>query len=582
MNIREFFASLSAKRETSKILIDKALSDANDAQQALLTLLKSSKRYQLTVKQWIDVIKRHPTQVDVIFASFGPQKRFFGLITDRRHLGYRLTNSQQWQTLLDGFNSSANTSEQFGLRSLTDKMLQFAPATLEKWEGQVAKQDAHKAELQAELRSRLPGIVKTQHNKTKVSDTAKAVINNPKEYKLVQQRLHSLDLAREPKGIKHSPVEIQKTERSLLSLSREVASRVDRFINSWLRKEKYQAAVQKLTDEKQSLNYAKASVRLNALDMGGVKQPSDIMAQLPLAHLDLANKSAATTDIKTAPKLPSAVKLKLNKLLQTPAKHMAQASIAIAGTPLSSHSSEKTMSLKRVAASESLADDVTVYSGLSDFEGIDSLEFYSSVSQNDDYRLNEDEDPVFDREEIEYREGKYDDEFSDQPDWTFETPKKRVSSKLSSIGSSPLENLTRVFASPMTDDSSIDLQRVVASPFSSPGQSTPEVKMSGAGSATPFCTLNAMERVYPETDTPDSGVSELVRVTESPSDGNSTQMLKSKSSVNNLYRQFSNTSSCKASRTGGYGLDDFDKGVARRLFADDEEETNVREMPMLT
>lgn len=570
MNIREFFASLSAKRETSKILIDKALSDANDAQQALLTLLKSSKRYQLTVKQWIDVIKRHPTQVDAIFASFGPQKRFFGLITDRRHLGYRLTNSQQWQTLLDGFNSSANTSEQFGLRSLTDKMLQFAPATLEKWERQVEKQNAHKAELQAELRSKLPGIIKTQHNKTKVSDTAKAVINNPKEYKLVQQRLHSLDLAREPKGIKHSPVEIQKTERSLLSLSREVASRVDRFINSWLRKEKHQAAVQKLADEKQSLNYA------------GGKQPSDIMAQLPLAHLDLANKPAATADIKTAPKLPSAVKLKLNKLLQTPAKHMAQASIAIAGTPLSTHSSEKTMSLKRVAASESLADDVTVYSGLSDFEGIDSLEFYSSVSQDDEYRLNEDEDPVFDREEIEYREGKYDDEFSDQPDWTFETPKKRVSSKLSSIGFSPLENLTRVFASPMTDDSSIDLQRVAASPFSSPGQSTPEVKMSGAGSATPFCTLKAMERVCPETDTPDSGVSELVRVTESPSDGNSTQMLKRKSSVNNLYRQFSNSSSCKASRTGGYGLDDFDKDIARRLFADDEEETNVREMPMLT
>lgn len=587
MKIKEFFESLLAKRETSKSLTKKALGDSNDAQTALASLLKSSKKYQLSLDDWYHIIERHPTQVSAIFAGFGPQKRFFGLITDRRHLGYQLTKNQKWETLLDRFNGSANTLDQFALRALADKMLQFAPENLEKWEAKVEEQAGLGAELQSELKPKLQAefkaelsaVLKRRHNENKAYDTTKTVINSPNKHKIVQQRLLSLDSARQPEVINQQSVEIQKVGRLWLSLTTEIATRVNRLLDSWLRKEKYQASVRKLANEKQSLDYSEPAIRLNALDMVGVQQPSDLKAKLPLAHLDLASKPTAKIDIITAPKLSSAVKVKLNKLIQTPVKNTAQNALAIANTPLSSHSTEKTMSLKRVAASESLADDVTVYSGLSDFEGIDSPGFSSTALQKDGIELNL--DPIFDREEIEYRQGKYGDDFNNQVDCEFETPKKRFS-PVRSTGSSPLQELTRVCESPLTDDSSIDLQRVSASPLSSPAQLTPELKISYAGSATPFYTVRPLERVCPETDTPDSEIFELARVTGSPSDSTLTGTQKSKDSINNAYRQFSNTSSCKASRTGGYSFDEnFDKNVACRLFADEEDETEVRDMPLL-
>jgi hypothetical protein len=308
---------------------------------------------------------------------------------------------------------------------------------------------------------------------------------------------------------------VQKVERSWLSLPKSVATKVDRLLNGWLRKEKYQAGIEKLANENPSIDYNKTAERLNHLDLVGV-QSSEFKVKSSLAYLDLPANSIKSNPVAKL-ELSSSVKAKLTNLAQTPVKNSAQNSLNIAGTPLSKNSSETLPPLKRVEASVSIADDATVYSGLSDFKNIDSEDFVPPHSPDDGF-VEAELDPVFDREILDYLRGEYADEDNSQAECGFNTPKKRSNSLKSSAESSPLQVLERVYNTPMTDDSSIDMQRVTASPINDETNQlllTPEPKLIQDSSYT-FTTLRSLKRVYAETDTPESDLSELARAVNTP------------------------------------------------------------------
>jgi hypothetical protein len=582
MKLREFLKSLFARRETSETSVAKALSKQADAQNALASLLKSSKKYQVDLDQWLKIIEEHPKQIDAIFASFGKPTRFFGLLTDKRHIGYQLTQNGMWETLLNKFDEPVNSYNPIAQRALMDKMLQFDATSLEKWQTIQAVKLSARKQQQQEL-ARLPQQVQTTkqqqlakkakheldaklkylRNKNEAHGAVQAVITNPVEYKLAQQRLQPLDLAR---TINQPSSTMQKFQVTWLSLPDTVTTKVNYLINKLLRRDKYQAGVKKLAGEKHNVTYDQVRGRLHALDLAHVQRPSigRAMAKAPLAHLDLARDSVANlSTIK--PELPVAVESKLNKLLQTPTKKVAQITLAISVTPLSANSDDlkslkevasnaerdesvtvmstpsspnSSVALMEVAASEAFSEDGVTNSNISDFAQLDSdLEDVGQEKVSQTKRFEEKfNDPRFDELERRYLNGELDEDIDYYSDDEFTTPvkpKQRVdfSGKGSLTKSSPLLDLDTVSASPLSDNSISTPQEVGISP-SSNQLVTPIKQQVSAGADTPCYTLQSLYPVCLESasSNSDSYSFELASVAVTP---NSVKTVASSSATDN-------------------------------------------------